>query len=318
MARLVPGQALDPTQFRSAFVETDQLPHGSITGAVGTRVEQLFEQFPTMWATKPVGVDGILTFDSITFTDPALHTDAPKAAQNAPAATGPLNLDVPIGPMPRTQLVRRLMQTPSAVVLGEGIRGDSEIESAAGIQGPVDVFVSPSRPAMKALGLETHRRLVKGTRLAVNTTTTAAAPTDGSADADPTVQQAPVFWLRLDPQIATQINALRATGALITVVPSGAALPSVDGAAVMCASADLCYRSLTEPSPEEQAAQAAAVSQPVAPTPPAAPPHSILKDLTPPTPPGAPPSAPLPASTPSSIAPRLPPPPGVPANPSRP
>lgn len=234
--RIEAGTRLDPSQFRTTFRETSQRPRGSISGSVGDRVEQIFENLPSGWASTAIDIDQPLTFQAMSFNDPNAVVERPQEVGQTRIEA--LDLDAPLPVLPRSELLARLSVTPGAFRVGDGVRGPSEVEAVGGIEGNVDVFISASRGAMRMAGFETHTRLFKDMKL--NAWVSNESP-----------NERPVFWLKGNNDVVKALNLRRAQGAVITVVPSGRPMPSAPGAAVMCARSDVCYRGLTVDTAEE-------------------------------------------------------------------
>jgi Flp pilus assembly protein CpaB len=260
---LAEGERLDPSRFRTAFRETAVIPPGAVTGRVGDRPETIIGRLPPTWVRQAVGAQQPLVFSALTFEDPATRpapAEDPAPARDAPAPLAPPEPLPPDGSVPQTsaaEILRRLSVTPEAARVGVGRRAESETQAVAGYDGTVDVFLSPARSAMRARGVEEHRRVIRGARLSVH-------PGDEAGT------EGPLMWVMTDAQTAARIAGLRRQGALVTVVPRGAPLPSETGVPVLCTTPDVCYRGLTE-ADEAPAAEPAAAGAPIAPQIPAAP-----------------------------------------------
>lgn len=235
------GERLDPKRFRAAFRETAVIPKGAVTGRVGDSPEIILGRLPPAWTREAVGAQQPLVFSALTFEDPATRQVAPPAENPVPAPDVPdtpappesLPADGSVPPVSAAEILRRLSVTPEAVRIGVGRRAEREVQAVAGYDGPVDVFLSPARSAMRARGVEEHRRVIRGARLSVH-------PGDESE------KEEPIMWVMTDSQTAARITSLRRQGALVTVVPSRAPLPSEAGVPVLCTTPDICYRGLTD------------------------------------------------------------------------
>jgi Flp pilus assembly protein CpaB len=262
-APLEEGERLEPSKFRTAFRETAVIPPGAVTGRVGDRPETIIGRLPPAWMRQAVGEQQPLVFSALTFEDPAERRAAPPSEAPAPEAPAPVAPPEPLpadGSVPRApvaEILRRLAVTPEAARVGVGRRAESEVQAVAGYDGPVDVFLSPARSAMRARGVEEHRRVIRGARLSVH-------PGDETGD------EGPLMWVMTDAETAARIAGLRRQGALVTVVPRGAPLPSEAGVPVLCTTPEVCYRGLTE-ADEAPAAPSASAPDAVAPEVPALP-----------------------------------------------
>lgn len=240
-APLAEGERLDPARFRTAFRETAVIPPGAVTGRVGDRPETIIGRLPPTWMRQAVGAQEPLVFSALTFEDPATRPVAAPAEEPAPAPEKPaplappepLSADGSVPAASAAEILRRLSVTPEAARIGVGRRAESEVQAVAGYDGPVDVFLSPARSAMRARGVEEHRRVIRSARLSVH-------------PGDEANSEGPLMWVMTDAQTAARIAGLRRQGALVTVVPSGAPLPSEAGIPVLCTTPDVCYRGLTD------------------------------------------------------------------------
>ena len=228
-APIAEGERLDPARFRTVFREAAAIPAGAVTGGVGDRPETIIGRLPPTWLRQSIGAQETLVFSALTFEDPATR---PVAAPEPPSAIEPLPADGSVPMVSAAEILRRLSVTPEAARIGIGRRADSEVQAVAGYDGPVDVFLSPARSAMRARGVEEHRRVIRGARLSVH-------PGDENGER-------PLMWVMTDPQTAARIANMRRQGALVTVVPSRAPLPSEAGIPVLCTTPDVCYRGLTD------------------------------------------------------------------------
>jgi Flp pilus assembly protein CpaB len=260
---LAEGERLDPSRFRTAFRETSMIPPGAVTGRMGDRPETIIGRLPPTWVRQAVGAQQPLMFSALTFEDPATRpapAEVPAPTPDTPAplaAPEPLPADGSVPQVSAADLLQRLSVTPEAARVGVGRRAESEVRAVAGYDGPVDVFLSPARSAMRARGVEEHRRVIRGARLSVHPGDEAGA-------------EGPLMWVMTDMQTSARIAGLRRQGALVTVVPRGAPLPSETGIPVLCTTPDVCYRGLTEVD-EAPAAASVAVPAPIAPQIPAVP-----------------------------------------------
>jgi Flp pilus assembly protein CpaB len=260
-APLEEGERLDPSKFRTVFRETAVIPPGAVTGRVGDRPETIVGRLPPAWIRQAVEAQQPLVFSALTFEDPAERRAAQPSEGPAPEAPAPVAPPEPLpadGSVPRApmaEILRRLAVTPEAARVGVGRRAESEVQAVAGYDGPVDVFLSPARSAMRARGVEEHRRVIRGARLSVY-------QGDGPGN------DGTLMWVMTDAETAARIAALRRQGALVTVVPRGAPLPSEAGVPVLCTTAEVCYRSLTEAdeAPSGSAPDAVVPEVPVLPT----------------------------------------------------
>ena len=228
-APMAEGERLDPARFRTVFREAAAIPAGAVTGGVGDRPETIIGRLPPTWLRQSIGAQETLVFSALTFEDPATR---PAAAPEPPSAIEPLPADGSVPMVSAAEILRRLSVTPEAARVGIGRRADSEVQAVAGYDGPVDVFLSPARSAMRARGVEEHRRVIRGARLSVH-----------SGDEN---GERPLMWVMTDAQTAARIANMRRQGALVTVVPSRAPLPSEAGIPVLCTTPDVCYRGLTD------------------------------------------------------------------------
>jgi len=279
-APLAEGERLDPARFRTAFRETAVIPPGAVTGRVGDRPETIIGRLPPAWLRQAVGAQQPLVFSALTFEDPATRLVTPPsespaqtpAAPAPPPPPEPLPADGSVPTASAAEILQRLSVTPEAARIGIGRRADSEVQAVAGYDGPVDVFLSPARSAMRARGIEEHRRVIRGARLSVHS-------------GDEAGSEGLLMWIMTDAQTAARIASLRRQGALVTVVPSRAPLPSEAGTPVLCTTPDVCYRGLTDAdeAPERPASEPVAPQTQAQPAGPGAPPIPAL-----PAGPGAP------------------------------